>query len=86
MAGTYLVIAGLLEIVWAIGLKYTEGFSRLWPSVTTIGTIIASFALLAQALKSFPLAPAMPFGPASVQRARLLSGWHSSASHAKHYE
>jgi len=55
MAWTYLVIAGLFEIVWAIGLKYTEGFSRLWPSVMTIGAMIASFALLAQALESIPV-------------------------------
>jgi quaternary ammonium compound-resistance protein SugE len=55
MAWAYLVIAGLLEIVMAIGLKYTEGFSRLWPSVTTVGVIIASFAFLAQALKSIPV-------------------------------
>ncbi|HYG23994.1 MAG TPA: quaternary ammonium compound efflux SMR transporter SugE [Verrucomicrobiae bacterium] len=55
MAWTYLVIAGLLEIAWAIGLKYTEGFSKLWPSVATILAMIASFGLLAAALKTIPV-------------------------------
>lgn len=55
MAWTYLIIAGLLEIGWAIGLKYTEGFSKLWPSVATICTMIASFGLLSAALKSIPV-------------------------------
>ena len=55
MAWTCLVIAGLLEIGWAIGLKYTEGFSRVWPSVGTIGAMIASFNLLAAALKTTPV-------------------------------
>jgi quaternary ammonium compound-resistance protein SugE len=55
MAWTYLVIAGLLEIGWAVGLKYTEGFSRLWPSVATICAMAASFGLLAAALKSIPV-------------------------------
>ena len=55
MAWTYLFIAGLLEIGWAIGLKYTEGFSRFWPSVVTICTMIASFSLLALALKTIPV-------------------------------
>lgn len=55
MAWIYLFVAGILEIAWAIGLKYTEGFSRLWPSVITIGAMIASFGLLAQALKTIPV-------------------------------
>jgi quaternary ammonium compound-resistance protein SugE len=55
MAWTYLVIAGLLEIGWAIGLKYTNGFTRLWPSIGTITAMIASFALLALALKHIPV-------------------------------
>ena len=54
-AWVYLFVAGLLEILWAVGLKYTEGFSRLWPSVITILAMIASFALLAQALKTIPV-------------------------------
>src|SRR5262252_11172502 len=55
MAWIYLVIAGLLEIGWAVGLKYTEGFSRLWPSIATICAMIASFNLLAAALKTIPI-------------------------------
>ncbi len=55
MAWVYLLLAGLLEVVWAIGLKYTEGFTKLWPSVGTIGTMIVSFFLLAQALKTIPV-------------------------------
>lgn len=50
-----LLAAGLLEIIWAIGLKYTEGFSRLLPSVITITAMIASVWLLALALKSIPV-------------------------------
>ena len=55
MAWTYLVIAGLLEIGWAIGLKYTHGFSRLWPSVATVACMAASFVFLAQSLKTIPI-------------------------------
>ncbi len=55
MAWICLVIAGLLEIGWAVGLKYTEGFSRLWPSVATGAAMIASFALLSYALKTIPV-------------------------------
>ncbi|MBY0266014.1 MAG: quaternary ammonium compound efflux SMR transporter SugE [Burkholderiales bacterium] len=50
-----LLVAGLLEVVWAIGLKYTEGFSRLWPSVITITAMAASVWLLALALKTIPV-------------------------------
>lgn len=50
-----LLIAGLLEAVWAIGLKHTEGFTRLWPSVGTIAAMLASFVLLARAMQSLPL-------------------------------
>jgi quaternary ammonium compound-resistance protein SugE len=50
-----LIAAGLLEVVWAIGLKYTEGFSRLVPSIITIAAMIASIWLLAMALKSIPV-------------------------------
>jgi len=50
-----LIAEGLLEVVWTIGLKYTEGFSRLVPSVITIAAMIASVWLLAMALKSIPV-------------------------------
>jgi quaternary ammonium compound-resistance protein SugE len=58
MAWIYLLIAGLLEIVWAVGLKYTEGFTRPWPSVITIVALSASFALLGLALRTLPLGTA----------------------------
>ena len=53
-----LVIAGLLEVVWAVGLKYTHGFSRLTPSVITVMAMIVSMALLAWAMKSLPVGTA----------------------------
>lgn len=55
MAWTILVIAGLFEVGWAIGLKYTAGFTRLWPSVLTVVAMIVSVYLLALALKSIPV-------------------------------
>jgi quaternary ammonium compound-resistance protein SugE len=58
MAWIYLVIAGVFEIGWAIGLKYTEGFSRLGPSAATVGLMIASFAFLGLALRTLPLGTA----------------------------
>lgn len=54
----YLFIAGLLEIAWAIGLKYTEGWTRLWPSVITGALMIASFYFLSLAVKSLPIGTA----------------------------
>ena len=55
MAWVWLVLAGLLEVVWAVGLKYSEGFTRLVPSVVTAVAAAASFWLLAIALKHIPL-------------------------------
>jgi quaternary ammonium compound-resistance protein SugE len=55
MPWVYLFVAGLLEIGWAVGLKYTEGFSRFWPSVGTVAAMVGSFVLLAQALKTIPV-------------------------------
>ena len=55
MAWTYLIIAGVLEIGWAIGLKYTAGFTKFWPSVATIAGMMASFGLLSVALKTIPV-------------------------------
>ncbi len=55
MAWIYLLIAGCLEIGWAIGLKYSEGWSRFWPSVLTLVTMIASFYCLALAVKEIPI-------------------------------
>ena len=55
MAWVVLFVAGLLEIGWAIGLKYTDGFTRLWPSIATAGAMVISFLLLSQALKTIPV-------------------------------
>ena len=55
MAWTYLFVAGLLEIGWAIGLKYTEGFTRLVPTVLTVASMTASVALLGLALRELPV-------------------------------
>ncbi len=55
MAWFILLIAGLFEIGWAVGLKYTEGFSRLVPSVLTVAAMIISLALLGLALRTLPV-------------------------------
>jgi quaternary ammonium compound-resistance protein SugE len=55
MAWVYLFFAGLFEIGWAVGLKYTEGFTRFWPSVLTALSMIVSLALLGLALKTLPV-------------------------------
>lgn len=55
MAWVYLIVAGLLEIGWAVGLKYTEGFSRLWPSVWTLLAMVVSLVFLALAVRTIPL-------------------------------
>ncbi len=49
-----LVIAGLFEVGWAVGLKYTAGFTRFWPSLATIAAIVISMGLLGLAMKSLP--------------------------------
>ena len=58
MAWVILVLAGLFEIGWAVGLKYSEGFTRLWPSVATLVSMIVSLALLGAALRTLPLGTA----------------------------
>ena len=58
MAWSMLFVAGLMEIAWAIGLKYTEGFTRLIPSVLTLAAMAASVALLGLALKTLPIGTA----------------------------
>lgn len=58
MAWIHLVLAGVLEIGWAVGLKQTHGFTRLWPSVVTIGLMLGSFWLLALAQRTLPLGTA----------------------------
>ena len=58
MAWIYLIIAGVLEIVWAFSMKQSAGFTKLGPSVVTIVTMIASFALLSLSMKTLPLGTA----------------------------
>ena len=58
MAWVVLFVAGLLEIAWAVGLKYTEGLTRLWPTVATGVAMLGSIGLLAVALRSLPLGTA----------------------------
>jgi len=58
MAWIILFVAGLLEIGWAVGLKYTEGFTRLWPTLGTAASLIASMGLLGVALRTLPLGTA----------------------------
>lgn len=58
MAWVLLFFAGLFEIGWAVGLKYTDGFTRLWPTVGTLAALILSMALLGTALRTLPLGTA----------------------------
>ena len=58
MCWIYLFIAGLFEISWAIGLKYTEGFTKLFPSIFTVVTMILSFYFLSLSLKNLPIGTA----------------------------
>jgi quaternary ammonium compound-resistance protein SugE len=58
MAWVILVVAGLFEVGWAVGLKYTEGFTRLWPTVWSAASMIISLWLLGIAMKSLPVGTA----------------------------
>ncbi|MBX3521506.1 MAG: quaternary ammonium compound efflux SMR transporter SugE [Xanthobacteraceae bacterium] len=58
MAWISLLIAGLFEVGWAIGLKYTDGFSKLWPSVWTVAAMIVSLVFLEYALRTLPVGTA----------------------------
>ena len=58
MAWIALVLAGVFEVGWAIGLKYTDGFSRLWPTIGTAAAMAISFCLLGVAIKSLPVGTA----------------------------
>ena len=58
MAWILLLVAGLLEVGWAIGLKYTDGFTKPWPSTLTVAAMIASVILLGEAMKSLPVGTA----------------------------
>jgi quaternary ammonium compound-resistance protein SugE len=74
MAWLVLFVAGLLEIGWAIGLKYTESFTRLVPSVLTLGAMAGSIVLLGLALKTLPI------GPGSAPLEQLFSESRCSAN------
>ena len=58
MAWIILIVAGLFETGWAIGLKYTDGFTRFWPSVFTVATIVVSMVLLSIAARTLPIGTA----------------------------
>ncbi|WP_343626620.1 quaternary ammonium compound efflux SMR transporter SugE [Roseateles puraquae] len=58
MAWLLLAVAGLLEVGWAIGLKYTEGFTRPWPTAATVAAMVASVGLLGVAMKTLPVGTA----------------------------
>ena len=58
MSWVILIIAGIFEIGWAIGLKYTEGFTRLWPTVATVTAMVISMVLLGLAVKTLPVGTA----------------------------
>lgn len=60
MPWLYLLLAGLLEVAWAIGLKHTEGWTRFWPSVLTIALMGISFLFLSLALRSIPIGTTYP--------------------------
>lgn len=85
MAWLYLIVAGLFEAVWAVGLKYTDGFSKLMPSVVVVTAMVASMVLLALAVRTIPLAMAyaiwvsLGIAATAVAQATLfrepLGGW-----------
>ena len=58
MAWIFLFVAGLFEMGWALGIKYADGFTRLWPTIGTIVSLIASMALLGLAVRTLPLGTA----------------------------
>lgn len=58
MAWALLILAGLFEVVWAIGIKYTEGFTRFWPSLITLASMVASVVLLGLSVKTLPVGTA----------------------------
>lgn len=58
MAWLYVFVAGLFEIGWAVGLKYTDGFARFWPSIGTVLAMVISVLLLGMALKTLPIGTA----------------------------
>ena len=72
MAWVILIVAGLLEVVWAYAMKVSDGFTKLTPSILTLVFMVASFALLSYAMKTLPLALPIRFGQGL---ARLVHFW-----------
>lgn len=60
MAWIVLVLAGMVEVIWAFSMKQSDGFTKLWPSVITIAGMLLSFGMLAWAMRSLPLGTAYP--------------------------
>jgi len=60
MSWVILFVAGIFEVLWATGLKYSEGFTRFWPAVFTLITLVLSFVLLSVAMKDLPVSIAYP--------------------------
>jgi quaternary ammonium compound-resistance protein SugE len=60
MSWVILIVAGIFEVLWATGLKYSEGFSRLLPSIFTLVTLVLSFVFLSMAMKDLPVSVAYP--------------------------
>lgn len=86
MAWMILVLAGLFEVAWAVGLKYTDGFSRLWPSVATLAAMAVSIGLLAMAVKTLPLSTAYAIWTGIGAVGAVILGivlFHESASPAR---
>jgi quaternary ammonium compound-resistance protein SugE len=80
MAWILLIVAGLFEVGWAVGLKYTEGFTRLWPTIWTVGAMVLSLTLLGLALRTLPSGRPMRSGRGSGRSAPRSSASGSSAS------
>lgn len=84
MSWVYLVMAGLLEIVWAVGLKYTEGFTKWLPSTITVAAMWVSFWFLSIALKEIPMSTAYAVwtGIGIVGTAFVGIGWFGESADA----
>jgi len=67
MAWLFLVIAGVFEVVWAVGLMFSSGFTRLLPSVLTVVAMAISLYFLALALRTIPVGTGLRYGPESAQ-------------------
>jgi hypothetical protein len=68
MAWAYLILAGLFEIGWASSIKFSDGFTRLWPTLIFFLCLVASLLLLARAARELPIGTAYGYGPESARR------------------